>query len=276
MTVPATSPAIAPDVHRLPEPTTSLRGRGVVVSGGNRGIGLGLAQGCLLAGATVVIWGRDETANDAALQTLSATPTVDGAAPAAFAVRCDVADEAAVVAAFARSVELAGPVHAVFANAGVSCDFGPFHTQTDEVWDQVFGVNIAGLRWTLREGVRHMLEHGEGGSLIGTASMAARFGMRGYAPYATSKGAVVTLMQTLAVEYARKGIRANALLPGFISTDMTTGGSEKFYSQIVERTPARRFGVPADFARLAAFLADPANSFHTADSVLVDGGYMNV
>jgi NAD(P)-dependent dehydrogenase (short-subunit alcohol dehydrogenase family) len=267
---------VVPDVHQLPEPTTSLRGRGVVISGGNRGIGLGLAQGCLLAGGAVVVWGRDESVNDAAVQALSQTPTVDGTAPAVYAVRCDVSDEAAVVSAFARSVELIGPVHAVFANAGISCDFGPFHTQSDEVWDKVFGVNIAGLRWTLREGIKHILEHSQGGSLIGTASMAARVGMRGYAPYATSKGAVVTLMQTLAVEYARKGIRANALLPGFVSTDMTTGGSEKFYTGIVERTPARRMGVPADFARLAAFLADPANSFHTADCVMVDGGYINV
>ncbi|MTD15943.1 SDR family oxidoreductase [Nakamurella sp. YIM 132087] len=257
---------------RLPAPGTSLAGRGVVITGGNRGIGLGLAQGCALAGARVAIWGRDEAALESATGVLRGL----GGEAEIVGIRCDVADQAAVVRAFAETVDRLGTVHSVFANAGVSCTFRPFHEQTDDEWRSVMSVNVDGLRWTLREAIVHMLQHREGGALVGVASMAARFGMRNYAPYATSKAAVVALMKSIAVEYARKGIRSNSVLPGFVATEMTEGGNESFYEKITARTPVQRFGSPNDFARLAAFLADPELSYHTADTVFVDGGYMNV
>jgi NAD(P)-dependent dehydrogenase (short-subunit alcohol dehydrogenase family) len=121
-----------------------------------------------------------------------------------------------------------------------------------------------------------MLEHGEGGALVGVASMAAVIGMRNYSPYGASKGALVTLMQTLAVEYARKGIRANSILPGWIDTDMTADSPDKLREQVTRRTPAARYGTPADFHAVAVFLADPAAGFHTGDSIVVDGGYLKI
>jgi NAD(P)-dependent dehydrogenase (short-subunit alcohol dehydrogenase family) len=164
----------------------------------------------------------------------------------------------------------------VFANAGLNGRAAPFVDQTDEDWQRVWAVNVHGVVLTLRAAVRHMLERGEGGSLVGVASMAARISIRNYSPYTASKAAVVGLMQTIAVEYARKGIRANALLPGWVDTDMTGGATTDFRDKVVRRTPANRFGHPDDFAGVAAFLADPAQLFHTGDTVLLDGGYTKV
>jgi NAD(P)-dependent dehydrogenase (short-subunit alcohol dehydrogenase family) len=100
--------------------------------------------------------------------------------------------------------------------------------------------------------------------------------MRNYSPYSASKAAVVALMQTLAVEYARNGIRANAVLPGWIDTDMTVAASAKLREKITRRTPIARFGTPDDFAGVAAFLADPLQAFHTGDTLLLDGGYLKI
>jgi NAD(P)-dependent dehydrogenase (short-subunit alcohol dehydrogenase family) len=247
-----------------------LAGRTVLVTGGNRGIGLGLAEGCARAGADVVIWGRDQAASEAAAQSLS------GHGGKVYVQRCDVSDEDDVIAAFGRTVSEAGAVHAVFANAGTSSAFTPFHEQTNAEWRRVMGVNLDGVVFTLRSAIAHMLEHGEGGSVVGVASMAARIGMRNYSPYSASKAAVVGLMQTIAVEYARKGIRANALLPGWVATDMTGEAHPRLVEQITKRTPVARFGTPDDFGAAAAFLADPANIFHTGDSLLIDGGYLKV
>lgn len=258
----------------LPTAGTSLAGRGVVVTGGNRGIGLGLAQGCALAGASVVIWGRDDQVNAQAVRTLRALSPQ--ASAEIHAVRCDVGDPDAVTAAFAASVHHLGAVHAVLASAGVSSVSARFHEHTDAEWDRVFRVNVHGLRWTMQQAVQHMVGHGQGGALLGVASMAGRHGMRTFAPYAASKGAVIALMNSLALEYARKGIRANSLLPGFTDTEMTSEGGEAFHAKVIDRTPAHRYGLPSDFARMAAFLADPGLSFHTADEITVDGGYGHV
>lgn len=256
----------------LPTAGSTLAGRGVVVTGGNRGIGLGLAQGCALAGASVVIWGRDEAVNAAAVEQLR---TLSGQGEI-HSVRCDVAERAQVEVAFAASVERLGTVHSVLASAGVSSASARFHDHADAEWDRVFGVNVHGLRWTMQQAVQHMIGHGEGGALLGVASMAGRHGMRTFAPYAASKGAVISLMHSLALEYARKGIRANSLLPGFTDTEMTSEGTEAFHAKVVDRTPAHRYGLPSDFARMAAFLADPGLRFHTADEITVDGGYGHV
>jgi NAD(P)-dependent dehydrogenase (short-subunit alcohol dehydrogenase family) len=248
----------------------SLAGRGVVVTGGNRGIGLGLARGVAAAGAAVAVWGRDVAANEAAAAELA------GLGGTVVALECDVADETSVTEAFAASVAAIGPVHAVFANAGTSSAYARFHEQTDDEWARVMTVNLGGTIFLFRRAIEHMLEHGQGGSLVAVASMAARIGMSNYAPYAASKAAVVALVQNIAVEYSRKGIRANAVLPGWIDTDMTALATPALREQVTGRTPAGRFGTPDDFGALAAFLADPAQGFHTGETVVVDGGYLKV
>lgn len=247
-----------------------LAGRTVLVTGGNRGIGLGLAHGVAAAGASVVVWGRDTAANAAAVSQLRQH------GGQAAAVACDVGDPAAVEAAFVSSLELTGRVDAVFANAAAAAPYKPFHEQTDEDWARVLRVNLGGVVSTARAAVRHMLARDGGGALVVVGSMAARTGMRWYSPYATGKAAVVGLVRSVAVDHARHGIRANALLPGWIDTDMTAATPPALREQVTRRTPAGRFGVPDDFAAAAVFLADPGNPYHTGDVVVVDGGYLAV
>ncbi|HUZ25986.1 MAG TPA: SDR family NAD(P)-dependent oxidoreductase [Streptosporangiaceae bacterium] len=247
-----------------------LDGRTVLVTGGNRGIGLGLACGVAAAGATVVIWGRDESASAAAVRRLREYGGTVEALP------CELSDESSVIEAFGATVAVTGRVDAVFANAGIASAAAPFHEQTDDEWRRVWQVNLGGVVFTLRAAIRHMLERGEGGSLVGVGSMAARVGMRNFSPYSTSKAAVVALMQTLAVEYARRGIRANAVLPGWVETSQTADASPRLREWVTRRTPIARFGTPDDFAGAAVFLADPTQAFHTGDTLLLDGGYLKI
>ncbi len=243
------------------------------MTGGNGGIGLGLAEGCAKAGADLVIWGtnRDKLASaEARLRdgTLAAT----GAR--VLAQQVDVRDEAQVVAAFGEAVSDLGRVDAVFANAGIGAA-APFVDQTLDLWHKVHAVNIDGAFLTLREGARHMIERGGGGSLVGVSSTSAIHGAPRSQAYAVSKAGILALMRGLAVELARYGIRANSIIPGWTETEMTEAGreNEKFLTNTTQRTPIRRWGTPDDFEAVGAFLADPTQAFHTGDEIVVDGGY---
>lgn len=248
--------------------TASLSGRVVLVTGGNGGIGLGLAHGCAQAGADVVIWGTNESKLDAAATELQQ----HGGTVAAR--RVDVSNESDVVSAFADAVGRAGRVDAVFANAGVTGG-GPFVDQSLDEWRRVMGVNLEGAFLTLREGARHMIDRGGGGSLVGISSTSAIHGAPMAQPYAASKAAVLAVMRGLAVELARHNIRCNSIIPGWTETEMTEAGrmNDKFLTNTTRRTPIRRWGVPDDFRSVAAFLADPTQMFHTGDDVVLDGGY---
>lgn len=245
-----------------------LSGRVVLVTGGNGGIGLGIAEGCAAAGADVVIWGTNEGKLDRAVDTLAVHGT------RVHAQRVDVSDEDAVVAAVADAVAEFGRIDAAFANAGVSGG-GPFLSQTTEDWHRVFAVNVFGAMYTLREAARHMVERGDGGSLVGISSVSAIHGAPGAQPYAASKAGLLAVMRGLAVELARHGIRANSIVPGWTETEMTEGGrsNDKFVANTTQRTPIRRWGVPEDFREIGAFLADPTLVYHTGDELVVDGGY---
>ncbi len=245
-----------------------LQGRVVLVTGGNGGIGLGMAEGCAMAGASVVIWGTNTTKLDnaeAKLRDLGAE---------VLAARVDVSDEEQVVTSMAAAVERFGRVDAAFANAGVSGG-GPFLEQTAQTWRDCLAVNLDGAFFTFREAARHMVERGEGGSLVGVSSTSAIHGAPGAQPYAASKAAMLAMVRGLAVEFARYGIRANSVIPGWTETEMTEAGREndKFLSNTTKRTPIRRWGTPDDFRAVGAFLADPTQAFHTGDEVILDGGY---
>ena len=246
----------------------SLAGRVVLVTGGNGGIGLGLAHGCAAAGADVVVWGTNEAKLD------SAAAELDRHGRRVAVDRVDVSDETQVVSAFTRAVEANGKVDAVFANAGVSGG-GPFVDQTLPEWRRVLGVNLEGAFLTLREGARHMIERGEGGSLIGVSSVSAIHGAPMAQPYAAGKAAILAMMRGLAVELARHRIRCNSIVPGWVETEMTETGRQntKFLDNTTRRTPIRRWGVPDDFGPVGAFLADPGQVFHTGDEIVLDGGY---
>ena len=247
---------------------TDLSGRVVVVTGGNTGIGLGLATGVAKAGASVAIWARNEERNKRAVEDLLALGVHATSEP------CDVSDEDQVERAMAATLERHGRVDACFANAGVYGD-SAFIDMSLAEWRRVLSVNLDGAFLTLRAAARHMVERGEGGSLVAVSSTVARFGAPRKEHYATSKIGMLGLIRSLAVELARHKIRCNALLPGWTDTDLLSGAkdNQKFVDATIGRTPMRRWGSPEEFAEVAIFLADPAVSFHTGDAITVDGGY---
>jgi NAD(P)-dependent dehydrogenase (short-subunit alcohol dehydrogenase family) len=245
-----------------------LAERVVLVTGGNSGIGLGVAQACAEAGADVVVWGTNVEKNAAAEATLAAT----GAR--VLAQRCDVGDEAQVVGAFADAVAEMGKVDSLFANAGIGAS-SPFVDMTLDEWRAVLRVNLDGAFLSFREAARHMVARGEGGSLVGMSSISTIHGAPHLQHYAASKHGMLALTRGLAVELARHRIRCNALLPGWTRTPMNEPGrrSEKFVRNTTERTPVRRWADPEDMGPAAVFLADPTYLFHTGDELVVDGGY---
>lgn len=249
-----------------------LTGKAALITGGNGGIGLGMAEGLAAAGAKVAVWGQNPEKNAKAEAALRAHG-VDVLVQAV-----DVADEASVVAGVAEVLKTFGRLDFVAANAGIGGG-APFDQMTTEKWRRVTTVNLDAVFWTFREAAKHMLERANagdpGGSLVVTSSTSAIHGAPRNQAYASTKGAVLSMVRGLAVEYARYGIRANSILPGWIATDMTAGaqGSDKFNEAVIGRVPMRRWGKPEDFGGMAVYFASDASAFHTGDSVLIDGGY---
>jgi len=246
-----------------------LGGQAALVTGGNGGIGLGIARALAEAGADVAIWGTDADKNEVAAERLRE------AGGKVFATVCDVADEAAVTAAMAATVAALGGLHSCFANAGTPARPVPFEKTELEEWKRVEAVNLDGVFLTLRAAAAAMIEAGTGGSLVATSSLTAIEGAPRSAAYAATKGALVSLVRTLAVELARKGIRANAIMPGWIDTDLTHAmlADERFAGAVMPRIPARRWGLPADLGPAAVYLASPATAYHTGDVLRIDGAY---
>lgn len=247
-----------------------LTGTVALVTGGNGGIGLGMAEGLAAVGADVCIWGRNPEKNAAALEVLAVHGSgVDS-------IVTDVSEEDDVEDAFAATIERFGKVDAVFANAGIPSWGNRFTDATTEEWRTVTGVNLEGVFLTLRAAVRHLMNRGEGGSLVTTSSLSSLLGMPRGAAYSSSKAAVSALVRSIAVEYGRYGIRANAILPGWIETEMTEGlmTDERFQQSQLGRTSMRRWGKPDDFAGIAIYLASDASRFHTGDTIVIDGGYL--
>ena len=248
---------------------SDLEGHCALITGGNGGIGLGMAMGLARAGADVAIWGTNPMKNEAAAEQV-----------AALGVRvhtevCDVADEDAQLAAFARTIDALGRLDSVFANAGVSGGVPSILDLTTDEWRRVMAVNLDGAFVTLREGARHLVERGEGGAIVAVSSTSAIDGAPHQPHYAASKTALLALVRAMAVGLARHRIRVNALLPGWTDTDLMAPGkgNQRFVDATIGRTPVRRWADPAEFGSIAVYLADPAPTFHTGDSIVVDGGY---
>jgi NAD(P)-dependent dehydrogenase (short-subunit alcohol dehydrogenase family) len=242
-----------------------------LITGGNSGIGLGMAEGLAAAGATVCVWGTNAAKNAAAHERLIKH------GGRALALGCDVADEAAVERAFAETVARLGRVDACFVNAGVAGrrEVSSFVEMTTAEWRRVLGVNLDGAFYTLRAAARHMIARDGGGSLAVTASLAALSGQPRGEHYAASKGGLISMMKALAVELARHGVRANAIVPGWIDTPMTerTLRWDRFVEKVLPRVPVRRWGTSDDFAGIAVYLASDASAYHTGDTFVIDGGY---
>jgi len=252
----------------MPYTPFDLSGKAALVTGGNAGIGLGMASALAQAGADVCIWGTNADKNEAAREALARHGT------RVVARVCDVGDEAAVDVAFAATLAALGRVDACFANAGIG-GAAPFVDMTSEEWHRVLRVNLDGVFFTFRAAARHMVERGGGGSLVATSSLAAVEGQARGEHYAATKGAVIAMIRALAVEHARYGIRANAILPGWIETAMTDAlfTWAPMQQKVFPRIPVRSWGKPADFGGLAVYLTSDASSYHTGDTLVVDGGY---
>ena len=250
-----------------------LTGRTAVITGGNGGIGYGMARALLQSGASVSIWGSRAEKTASAQAALAEDC---GDATRVHSLVCDVGDEDQVEQAFAQAVAaLGGRVDACFANAGVSSRATPIVEMSLAEFRRVQRVNVDGVFLTLRAAARHMVAHGQGGSLAATASTAAVEGAARNSHYGTSKGAVTSMVRALAVELARHQIRVNSILPGWIATEMTerSFGNEKFAANVMPRIPARRWGSIDDFGGLAVYLVSQASSYHTGEQFLIDGGY---
>jgi NAD(P)-dependent dehydrogenase (short-subunit alcohol dehydrogenase family) len=250
-----------------------LSTRSALITGGNGGIGLGMARALLAAGARVAIWGSRAEKTETAKATLAREC---GDASRVHAFVCDVGDEAQVETTFARSASaLGGRVDACFANAGVSSKGTPMMEMSLDEFRRVQRVNVEGVFLTFRAAARHMAAHGQGGSLVATASTAALEGAARNSHYGASKGAVTSYVRALAVELARHKIRVNSILPGWIVTEMTEQavGNDKFAAAVMPRIPARRWGGIDDFGGIAVYLASDASAYTTGEQFVIDGGY---
>jgi hypothetical protein len=261
--------AANPPADPHPANPFDLTGQVALITGGNSGIGLGFAEGLAAAGSDVAIWGTNPDKNAAAVEQLSR----HGRRVQAFV--CDVGEEQQVEAAFEATLEAMGRVDSCFANSGVGGAAKSFIEMTADEWHRVLRVNLDGVFYTLRAAARHMVARGGGGALVVTASLAAVQGQAKGQHYAATKGGVIAMMRACAIEFARYGITANAVLPGWTETAMTAPAFawDRFRDNVLPRMPVRRWGTPADFSPIAVYLASPATRFHTGEVHLIDGGY---
>jgi len=251
-----------------------LTGHVALITGGNGGIGLGMAEGLAAQGAAVAIWGTNPDKNDAAVGQL-ATHGGD-----VYAAVCDVGDRDAVYAGVADVVEQLGRIDSCFVNAGVPGQAPSFVEMSDEEWHRVLRVNLDGAFHTAQAATAHMVErHGAGdtagGSIVFTSSGSAFAGQQRGQHYGASKAGINAMMLGIAVEHARHGIRANSIVAGWTESEMTERVLtwDKFVANNLPRVPVRRWGTKEDFAGLAVYLASPASSYHTGDIITIDGGY---
>jgi NAD(P)-dependent dehydrogenase (short-subunit alcohol dehydrogenase family) len=249
--------------------SADLTGRVVVVTGGNSGIGLGMAEGCAKAGADVALWGRRADRNEEAAERLRAHGV------RAIGVSCDVAEEEQIVEACRATVSELGRIDSCVASAGAPGYSVPFTDVSLDLWHSVLQVSLDGVFLSYREVVKQMIEQGDGGALVGVSSTSAIHGAQRNHAYASAKTALLGLTRALAVELARHKIRVNAVLPGWTVTEMAQAAYDNttFREATTRRTPVRRWAAPDEFEAVGAFLCDPAQTFHTGDSMVVDGGY---
>ncbi|MBP6822202.1 MAG: glucose 1-dehydrogenase [Acidobacteria bacterium] len=245
-----------------------LSGRVAIVTGGNGGIGLGMARGLANAGAAVIVAGRNPQKNAAAVAELE----VLGAK--AVSVEVDVTDEASCRAMIAFAVERFGRLDILINNAGTNIRKQPTEYSLAE-WNEVVTTNLTSTFVCSQIAYPEMKLAG-GGKIINIGSMTSIFGVPFAAPYSASKGAVVQLTKSLATAWAKENIQVNAVLPGWIDTDLTRKAREQvkgLHERVLERTPSGRWGVTQDFAGIAVFLSSPASDFVTGTAIPVDGGY---
>lgn len=245
----------------------SMAGRVSIVTGGNRGIGRGIAKGLAEAGSTVVIAARD------ADKSAEAVDELRQAGATAMAVEVDVANRDALEAMLATVLDAYGQVDTLINNAGIG-----FHadalTLPDDEWQRLFAINLEGV-WKASQVVgRHMVERGRG-TMVNIGSMSGMIVNRPqwHSPYGISKAAVHHLTKSLAAEWATKGVRVNAIAPGYVRTEIASTEYEDYRHYWKDEVPMQRYGSVDEIAPIALLLASDASSFVTGSVYVVDGGY---
>src|SRR3989440_1344973 len=242
-----------------------LTGKAALVTGGNGGIGLGMAEGLAHAGAKVAIAGRDAQKNSAAVKRL---------AGGAIAITADVSDERACRGMVDEAAAKLGRLDILVNNAGINIRKRPEEYQLDE-WHRVLESNLTSAFVASQAAYPHLQRAGSG-KIVNIGSMMSLFGASFAAPYGASKGGIVQLTRSLACAWAKDRIQVNAVLPGWIDTALTRRAREEvsgLHERVLARTPAARWGEPADMAGVAGVLCVAASAFITGTAIPVDGGY---
>jgi 2-deoxy-D-gluconate 3-dehydrogenase len=242
-----------------------LSGRVAIVTGGNGGIGLGMARGLAEAGATVTVAARNREKSLGAVAELGEK--------AAF-VALDVGDPVSCRAVVDEVVGRFGRLDILVNNAGMSIRKPPESYSVEE-WQQVLNVNLTGA-FVLCQAAHAPMKRQGGGKIINIGSMMSIFGGAYAAPYSSSKGGIVQMTKSLGTAWAKDNIQVNAVLPGWIDTELTRNARDQvtgLNERVLARTPAGRWGVPNDLSGVAVFLAAPASDFVTGAAIPVDGGY---
>ena len=245
-----------------------LSGKVAIVTGGNGGIGLGMARGLAEAGADIAIIGRNEAKSDAAVAELKQQGSK------AISIVVDVTDKAAVADMVGLVVRELGRVDILVNNAGINIRKPPQALSLDE-WDRVIGTNLTSA-FLCSQAVYPAMKAAGGGKIINIGSMMSIFGASFAPAYAASKGGIVQFTRSCACAWAADNIQANAVLPGWIDTDLTRRARAEIdglHDRVLARTPAARWGASNDFAGIAVFLSSAASDFVTGTAIPVDGGY---
>jgi 2-deoxy-D-gluconate 3-dehydrogenase len=245
-----------------------LGGKVAIVTGGNGGIGLGMAQGLGEAGAALAIVGRNAAKSEEAVADLKTRGIK------AISVTADVTDKAAVGAMVERVSEQFGRIDILVNNAGISIRKPPHVLELDE-WERVIDTNLTSA-FLCSKAVHPAMKESRGGKVINIGSMMSIFGASFAPAYAASKGGIVQFTRACACAWATDNIQVNAILPGWIDTDLTRSARVEvngLHERVLARTPAARWGDISDFAGIAVFLASPASDFVTGTAIPVDGGY---
>jgi 2-deoxy-D-gluconate 3-dehydrogenase len=245
-----------------------LGGKVAIVTGGNGGIGLGMARGLAEAGADIAIVGRNEAKSAAAVAELKQ------AGAKAISVPADVTDKAAVTAMVERVGHEFGRIDILVNNAGINIRKSP-HALDLEEWNSVIRTNLTSA-FLCSQAVYPAMKEAGGGKIINIGSMMSIFGASFAPAYAASKGGILQFTRSCAVAWAADNIQANAVLPGWIDTDLTRRARQEIdglHEKVLARTPAARWGAIADFAGIAVFLSSSASDFVTGTAIPVDGGF---
>ena len=245
-----------------------LTGKVAVVTGGNGGIGLGIAMGLAGAGANIVIAARSVEKTAQALEDIRALGVE------AHGITVDVTQEPAIQRMVTSTIDHMGRLDILVNNSGIAVRAQP-QELTAAQWDSVVDVNLRAAFLASKEAYAQMVKAG-GGKVINVGSMYSIFGSDWGAPYAASKGGLVQLTKSLAVAWAKDNIQVNAVLPGWIVTDLTRGiqdADPNRYDNISRRIPTGRWGEPSELAGAAVFLASTASGYVTGATLAVDGGY---